>query len=87
MLLAKSMYGRVLVAVWPALALAQEIWPNLQIHNGARALRHPPPLSPPGARALHRPPAAAAARRYPAPPAPPQARTGSRGRAAAARAT
>ena len=73
MLLAKSMYGRVLVAVWPALALAQEIWPNLQIHNGARA--------------LHRPPAAAAARRYPAPPAPPQARTGSRGRAAAARAT
>ena len=72
MLLAKSMYGRVLVAVWPALALAQEIWPNLQIHNGACA--------------LHRPPAAAAARRY-RPPAPPQARTGSRGRAAAARAT
>ena len=40
-LLAKSMYGRVLVAVWPALALAQEIWPNLQIHNGARALHRP----------------------------------------------
>ena len=55
-LLAKSMYGRVLVAVWPALALAQEIWPNLQIHNGARAL--PPPPPPPPAATVRLPPQA-----------------------------